>query len=377
MAFLSMGTLMGIMGLIEFTSGDTEIAAQSLMLSAGSILMGFMLMPAVYFSLMKVINKPAREFPLYRIPTLVLVIVWFISASLGIFLDKSVSTIILLIPFHLLTFVLPVWIIIRIGLRGLDAGSPERRWGTITVGMTIVPLLIGIAELMMILFIGLATIVWVSFNPSLMSKMVSLSTRLVYTTNPDALLRILSPYIFHPAVIFTGLVFLSVLIPLVEELIKPLRVWLSPTRIATPSQGFAIGVLAGAAYALVESLGISPSISNSGNILPIARAGTDLLHIVTTGLMGWALVSAFQEKKFLRLGLTYLTVVLLHGIWNALSLSLAAGTAIEYIPNPSPILNNLSLVSVLGLIIMTIINLAILFHANKTLQPITDKNSLT
>jgi hypothetical protein len=284
---------------------------------------------------------------------------------LGMLGVKNASISMLLIPLNLLTFVLPVWILVRIGLQGLDAGSAERRWGTVAVGMTIVPLLIGILEIMVVVFIAALVILWISFNPSLMNQIESLGNRLIYINNPDAILKILSPYIFQPAVIFALLAFLSVCIPLVEELIKPLAVWLDPKSLVSPGQGFAVGVLGGASYALVESLGVSPGISGSMNILSVARVGTDLLHITTAGLMGWALVRCWQERKLLQLGATYLIVILLHGLWNALSLSSALGSAVSYMPNPSPLLQNLSMVSTIGLVFLTFINLAILIRANQ------------
>jgi len=58
----------------------------------------------------------------------------------------------------------------------------------------------------------------------------------------------------------------------------------------------------------------------SGLAWSIGRAGTDLLHILTSGLMGLALYYAFQKGKYLRLILTYLMVVILHGSWNFFSL---------------------------------------------------------
>jgi hypothetical protein len=139
----------------------------------------------------------------------------------------------------------------------------------------------------------------------------------------------------------------------------------------TPRQGFAMGVLGGAAYALVESLGMSPGLPEASNLLSIVRAGTDLVHIVTTGLMGWALVSAWRERKYLQLGITYLLVIVIHGMWNALALSSAAQIAIDYLPNPSTFVQNLPTVSAIGLAVLSIINLSILLIINTRLNSTT------
>jgi hypothetical protein len=53
--------------------------------------------------------------------------------------------------------------------------------------------------------------------------------------------------------------------------------------------------------------------------LTVGRAGTGLLHISTAALMGLALAEAWQSSRYLRLGVTYFCVVLVHGLWNAFS----------------------------------------------------------
>ena len=368
MVFLSAGFLMGVAGIIEFITGEVEMSGSTLMLAAGSIFLGFLLLPAVYYSLMHIMDKPAREIPFHRVPTSAIAAIWVVFALSTVILAEVGSMAPLSIPLNLATLVLPVWVFIRIGLRDLDAGSNERRWGTFTVGLTLVPILIGIAEVIVILIAGTGIILWVVLNPQLINSLESLSMRLMYSSNPDTITRILAPYIFNPTMMVAVLVFFSLLIPIIEELIKPLGVWLSPNKTISPSQGFALGVLGGAAYALVESLGVSPGFSGTGNLLSIIRAGTDLLHITTAGLMGWALVSAWRERKYIQLGITYLVVILIHGLWNAMALSSAAQIAVEYISNPSPWLINMPIVASMGLVILSIVNLLILIMANRKIN---------
>jgi len=368
MIFLGIGLLMGIAGIIELISGSPETAESSLTLSAGSIFLGLALFPGIYYSLMHVLNKPAVQLPFHRIPTWLVVSVWLAAALLTALAESIESIPLVSIPLNLVLLILPIWILIRIALRGLDSGSDELRWGTFTIGMTVVPLLIGFAEVMVILAAGSGAVFWVALNPELINTIESFSTRLMYTNNPDAITRIMAPYIFSPVAIGAGLIFFSVIIPIIEELIKPLGVWLSPNKILKPRQGFAMGVLGGAAYALVESLGMSPGIPEASNLLSIVRAGTDLVHIVTTGLMGWALVSAWRERKYLQLGITYLLVIVIHGMWNALALSSAAQIAIDYLPNPSMFVQNLPTVSAIGLAVLSITNLSILLIINTRLN---------
>lgn len=368
MVFLGVGILMGIAGIIELISGSLETAESTLTLSAGSIFLGLALFPGIYYSLMHVMNKPAIQLPFNRIPTWLIASIWLVSALLTALVETAESIPLVSIPLNLITLVLPIWILIRIALRGLNSGSPVLRWGTFTIGLTVVPLLIGFAEAMIILAAGIAAIFWIALNPELINTIESLGARLMYTNNPEAITRIMAPYIYSPVVIGAGLIFFSAIIPIVEELLKPLGVWLCPNKLMTPRQGFAIGVLGGAAYALVESLGMSPGIPEASNLLSIVRAGTDLVHIVTTGLMGWALVSAWRERKYIQLGITYLLVIVIHGMWNALALSSAAQIAIDYLPNPSTFVQSLPTVSAIGLVVLSIINLSILLVINTRLN---------
>lgn len=365
---------MGIAGIFELASGSPDTAESTLTLSAGSIFLGLALFPGIYYSLMNVVNKPAIHLPFHRVPTWLIVSIWLVSALLTVLLETVESFPLVSISLNLVTLVLPIWILIRIALRGLVPESPELRWGTFTIGMTIVPFLIGFAEAMFILAAGIVAVFWIAVNPELINTIESLSARLMYTNNPEAITRIMAPYIFSPVVFGAGLVFFSAVIPIIEELIKPLGVWFSSSKLTTPRQGFSIGVLGGAAYALVESLGMSPGIPEASNLLSIVRAGTDLVHIVTTGLMGWALVSAWRERKYVQLGMTYLLVIVIHGMWNALALSSAAQIAIDYLPNPSMFVQSLPTVSTIGLVVLSIINLSILLITNNRLSSIAITN---
>ena len=46
------------------------------------------------------------------------------------------------------------------------------------------------------------------------------------------------------------------------------------------------------------------------------RAAASLMHITSSGLLGWAIASAQLEKRYRRLVFTYLLSVSIHGLWN-------------------------------------------------------------
>jgi hypothetical protein len=88
-----------------------------------------------------------------------------------------------------------------------------------------------------------------------------------------------------------------------------------------------MGILSGAAFALIESLNASADGTSTWPVIVSVRAGTSLLHMTASGLVGWGIVSAFRERRILRFFAAYFTSVTIHGIWNAC----AAGTGISSI----------------------------------------------
>jgi hypothetical protein len=163
--------------------------------------------------------------------------------------------------------------------------------------------------------------VYLAVNPGMLQEIQQLTLRMQSIQNEEAIFNLLGPYLVNPKVLFAGWFFIAVLVPLVEEALKPLGLWFISRRIITPAQGFALGALSGAAYALVESIGSSATAAKEIWIAAvIARAGADVLHVFNTALMGWALVSAWQQRKFWRLALVYLFVIFTHGLWNSASI---------------------------------------------------------
>jgi hypothetical protein len=128
-------------------------------------------------------------------------------------------------------------------------------------------------------------------------------------------------------------------------------------------------VLSGAGYAFFESLALTPSGEN-WVFLVVARMGTAVIHILNTGLMGWALAKTWQDGRYLRLGVTYLTVVLIHGLWNALTL-VSVLTSVSTLTNQaslSPLITRLSEVSPYILILLAVSAFVVFVLANRRLQ---------
>ena len=159
----------------------------------------------------------------------------------------------------------------------------------------------------------------------------------------------------------------SVAIPAIEEAIKVAALWIFADKIKHPMQGFALGVLCGAAFALAENLGFSSTGANDWLATASLRASPALPHMLNSGILGWALVSAWKKHSYLRLGVAYVAVMLIHGLWNAISLALWLNSLAPYVQtipgfvkDPVPFLS--------GWIVMILGTFAGLGYANQALR---------
>jgi RsiW-degrading membrane proteinase PrsW (M82 family) len=169
--------------------------------------------------------------------------------------------------------------------------------------------------------IGLGAAIYLLVTPGVQETIQQLATRLASAGTEQAQLNLLLPYLLNPRVVFLAILSICVLTPIVEEAVKPIAVWLGAGMITSPAQGFALGALCGAGFALFENLAAAATGGMDWTLVVTLRIGTAIMHIANTGLMGWALVGAWRERRFLRLALVYAWAMLVHGSWNFLALA--------------------------------------------------------
>ena len=132
--------------------------------------------------------------------------------------------------------------------------------------------------------------------------------------------------LFSPVLLLLALVFLSVVVPLVEEVAKTLGVGLAGIRLRpTPARAFLLGVASGAGFALAENLlnGAIVGVIWGPGIL--SRLAATLMHCAAAGLTGWGWGELWTGRRPGRLALALAGAVGLHGLWNGL----AAGTVVS------------------------------------------------
>ncbi len=287
--------------------------------------MGILLMPSAYYSFMRIIGRPVEGAPslarTLRPSLLIFGLPVLIAAGYWISQNQTVAWL-LLPPVHVVTITLPLLWLTYLGVRGLPLGSPQRAWGVFASGATIAPLLILFAEVAALVGAVMIALASLASSTAQAGFIERLAERLRSAPSPESALQILQPIVSNPAVIFSVILFAAVIVPLIEEAVKPVGVWLLAGRRLDPAAGFAAGLLSGAGYAVIESLLLTTS-GQDWTFLVFARIGTGAVHILTGGLVGWALVGAWNQGSYLRLGATYLLAVLIHGAWNGLTMVMA------------------------------------------------------
>ncbi len=274
-------------------------------------------------------------------------------------------------PLQLLAVGLPVWWLIEISRRRLPLRSLKRGWGLINFSIFITTPALMIVEILVIVALVVVFAIWASTQPALVAELQRLAQGISNSgrSNPYAIMQLLDPYLRNPLVIFGGLAIVAGLIPLIEELLKPLAVWFLVGSQLTPAEGFVAGALCGGAFALLESLFYLSSPAGAGwALLAAGRAGTELLHITNTALVGWALASAWQNGSYLRLGLTYLLAAFLHGLWNVLSVLPGLAAVLRNPPASVRPLLGLARIEPAAIVVMVFLLLALLWGGNRILQ---------
>jgi hypothetical protein len=373
--------LLALVALAQTASGTGAPGASlSFWLTAWAMAVsGMLLIPSAFYALMRLMGRTVKQSP--RLPDFlrssmavisILVIVYIGVVLLGSWVSQSASlSVWLLPPIHILAIGLPVLGIVYLGTHRLPPGRPQRMWGVFGSGLVLGPALILVAETAALVAAVLVVFVWAASQPELMKAMMVLSQEVQSgRASSDDLLRSLGPYLLRPATLFGVLLFASLIVPMIEELIKPIGVWLLFGRPMTAAAGLAAGAISGAGYAFFESLALT-SNGQEWVLSVVSRSGTAIIHIFTASLMGWALVLAWREKRYLRLLGTYALAVLIHGSWNALALLNAAGSLsdLQAGAQKSSLLSQVGALAPYGLIIMTVAALIALLWVNRRLRP--------
>lgn len=315
----------GIFSII--TDGVENVGAFSMMaLSWNAGLLFLLLIPMLVNVILVLLGKDPLAWPArlhLKISTAALLL-WPLLFWAGTLLAEQTQLAwALLPPLQTLLVFIPLWWLVEMGLHFLKMNHTHTEWSVVGVSMLVTPQLMIFVELLVFGLAFVGFFIWAATQPEVLADLQQFGLRIANAPmdDPEILGRILMPYLEKPGVITGALFMVSGIIPFIEEIFKPLALWFLIPRKLTPREGFALGMVSGAVFALIESLGnlVNP-LADMWSTVILGRLGTGLLHTLTSALVGWGIASAWTNRRVLRLILAYLVAVALHAVWNSFAL---------------------------------------------------------
>lgn len=368
------GGLMLVFGIFSgmLDQATTQEAGLLLVIGWTSLLIAVAFLLALVSAVFYLQGKamPALSTATQRLIQAALLVIWIVSI-LGVFLISRYEALNLITSFLVIPLVLvPILFFFWIGSRNLSLGNRPRAWGAVAFNFSIMMPVVLTAELVLFFIIFLVVAVWLAGQPELLSQLMLYGDQ-ISNGSIDALEieQMVTDLFSRPLFLNGSILVIAVLVPLIEELFKPMAIWFLAGKRLTPSQGFVGGVIAGACFAMLESLGaVGIPAESEWLMLLFGRTGTGLLHVTLSGFVGWGVASAFYNQQWGRAILAYLGAVSIHGLWNFFALL----SGIVPIMPMSEEMSNLPVIlgqmGVFVLVALFMLNLIILFSINRRLQ---------
>lgn len=310
-------------------------------------------------------------------PFLLLVALFLASVVLGELVLRS-GVDLLFPPVNLLAALLPplaLVALVSIPLQRAGAGLTRRDLALqFAFGGLVATVLSGLAQLAAAIGVVAGAALLVTRFPGGLDAVEELAALL---QSPEALSdpQALVSQLMSPPLVLAALLFVAVLVPALEEVLKSLGVaLLAVTRgRLSPAQAFAMGVMAGAGFSFVEALFSGAAIPADGWASTVVlRGGTALIHGLATGLIALGWQAALVERRFPRAMGYAVAGIALHGAWNGLAVVAALVTADLASGTPVPMATSLAPTYVLPLLalwLLAVVTLLLLTRRLAAAEP--------
>jgi RsiW-degrading membrane proteinase PrsW (M82 family) len=327
---------LGLVALIVFglftealnPSGDPYMVSTLLSLMLAGLFVGGLFAGSLFFSLMRLsgravelggwwVNLRKIFHPRWMLAGYPVVVLLGYLANRSSFARNTAMPVL-----NVLSMVIPVVVLVWLALRGLPKGSPQLGWGALSLGLAIGPTAVLLLEILAMILMVFVLAISAGMNPDLMNVFSDFSRLAFESDNPylldDAVGRLLNT----PQVLIALLLVIAGFVPLIEEFFKPISVWVLLGRKLRPVDGWVIGALSGAGFAIFESLS-QATVTEDWWIGVIGRLGASIPHVFTAAFMGYTLALARTQKKYGKIFTAFLGVVAIHAAWNASSVLIA------------------------------------------------------
>lgn len=374
LAVLSLGSIAVISALLVIAgipSGGPDIqhnqVISSLLFAAGLGFAGLLLIPSAVHSGKRLFTE--RTSAVLRWERLVwLAAIFPVFIYIGYLIQSGPEWTHYLLPgIHVLANGAGLIWVLNLVRRRLPPESAQRSWGVFGVGLTLTPLITFFIEILILIMVGIFWIFLIQTNAGLEQDFLNFSNFIYGASGESVIPPRIGEFIARPEISGTIFLYFSFFIPLVEELLKPLAVYILLGRKLLPWEGFVMGATAGAGYALFENLTIGAT-AEAWTFVIVSRIGTAAVHILTTGMVGWGLASAWSDRKYGRLAGSFIAAVALHGVWNGLNILTALAELEGFGAQISPFFLNFANYAPVGLFVLALGSMVGLLRANSRLR---------
>ncbi|MBN2677420.1 MAG: PrsW family intramembrane metalloprotease [Anaerolineaceae bacterium] len=325
------GGLLALVGIIQIIVTNHSGIDSSLVFVYGLVMMvlGILLLPFSIHKIKSISGKAirftgSRFFSRFQSPVFIVVLFFFWGGTL--LLGHLVITRGITLPFlfpilTILAVIIPITLFVSLVIKRSDSLQSSRGWGALSAGIVISPLVGTLIELGAIAIALMLFFLFISQNTAVIGELEMTLNRLAGAQdNPDILTNVLTAFFARPVNRFLLLSLLSGFIPIIEEAVKQIPLWLLAWHKPTPRMGAMIGAMGGAGFALTESLLTVPVLDGSDQwwFQLLGRAGAGLMHITTGAIGGWGLASAVSGRGYIKAALSYLISIIIHAVWNGL-----------------------------------------------------------
>jgi hypothetical protein len=361
----------GIINYLRGSQGNEALSLFNLALASGLIFL--LLLPSTILAAIRLLGKPIPEIHLPWFERAVNVVFFAVPALIGLgylFNQNAILATWLLPLIQLAVVALPLLWLVKTGMQNLPPASLQHDWGIFSFTTTTTMQVIILLELFLIMGIVIIAVVYlVRFSPETLQQLTTTLERMVNANmDGETTMRALRPYLDQPAIIYAIIAVTAGVIPMIEEFLKPLALWFFAGRLS-PRDGFVGGMICGAAFALLESLG---ALANPQAVewafLAAGRVGTGILHITCSGLVGWGMAKAWSEGKYSSLVGAYLAAIGLHAAWNVTALVTGFRELAQFSPMLVEKFDSFIQASPSILVLLALAMVSIIMKANRDLR---------
>ena len=370
----SLGILISLLISIISIWGQTETATNEslLSLSVGSLAFFICLLnlPTLVFSIRGLKGLPAEGKPsLFKAASFSL-IGWVLLILGGTLISKSGKISNALAPITVLAIAIPIWWLVEFARRGLKRPSPVKEANTLTLGLTLAPTIIMIAEIIFVIIASLIVVILLGIQPGTLTDLVNISRDTEFAQGGiEELEQLLFSLAQDPTISTAIFLIIGVIAPLTEELFKPLAVWCFLRSKAKISDGYSLGLISGAAFTLLESASLVSQITlQDWTSAVLLRSLTGLLHISLSGLVGYGITKARNEKRPGIALLCFFVSAALHGLWNSMALLNGFSTTSYSVASSGVSLTTEGIISIICMVLVFAVVVVITFKLNAKLR---------